>query len=116
MAGSSLKRKILVGGLVTHLVLSGGLARSVEPGNGQPEEGAAQIQNEIRGVTFFVQGQFVAASGDAFIIRDIDGQEHTVIITKETSIPEYPTKGASIEVEYLENGIALVVLMKHAKE
>jgi len=72
-------------------------------------EGAGQAGSEP--VTFMLRGRLIALEGGLYGIQDADGVETTILAKKGTTIHGNPKVGDQVEVEYLENGTALVVIV-----
>ena len=81
--------------------IKAGMEKSPEPGS-EP-------------VTFHLRGELIALEDGLYGIRDSDGMETTVVTKKGTVIHGNPKVGDQVDVEYLENGTALVIMVNISK-
>lgn len=113
MKGYEIKWGIVFWLGLTVLFLNGGLTQALAEKGQANTKGMVKNKKTSEVSTLFVQGKLMSISSDAYVIRNIDEEDFTVIVTKETWVKERPRVGDHVEVEYLESGKALVVIVKH---
>ena len=67
-------------------------------------------------VTFMLRGELISLQDGLYSIRDNDGVETTIAAKKVTTIHGRPKVGDRVDVEYLENGTALIIMVIPPKE
>lgn len=83
---------------------------------GSPESGVIQgsgaiNRTEEEPITFMLRGSLISMEGGLYGIRDSEGVETTVLSKSGTTMVGVPKVGDQVEVEYLENGTALLIMV-----